>query len=170
MGETIMKTLAVVLATVGAVLVGGSKGATAAPPAGCVEPADPSVWLVKTGGFWRAGGRFGHYRVIVRREGVEHASDRAELQIVLTNDKAAKQEISTCTDMKTPGLKGYVEDVTFKKVDDKVTAISLDLSMKSMNDVVVREIVLASYRGKVKRVVEASSLDLPGLAEQLASQ
>jgi hypothetical protein len=72
--------------------------------------------------------------------------------------------------MKTPGLKGYVEDVSFTKVDDTVTAISLDLSMKAMNDLVVHEIVLASYRGKVKRVVDASFVDLPGLAEQLASQ
>jgi hypothetical protein len=126
--------------------------------------------LVKTGGFWRSAGRFGHYRVIVRREGVEHAIDRAELQILVTNDKTGKREISTCTDLKTPGLKGYVEDITFRKVSDAVTAISLDISMKAMGDVVLREVILASRLGKVQRIVDASSTDLQDMADRLGSQ
>jgi hypothetical protein len=136
----------------------------------CTEPTAPTVWLVKTGGFWRSGGRFGHYRVIVRREGVEHAIDRAELQILETNDKTAKREVAICTDLKTPGLKGYVEDITFRKVNDAVTAISLDISMKDMDEVVLREVILASRSGKVQRVVDAKSVDLQDLADRLGSQ
>lgn len=165
-----MKNLAALITAVVVALVSGSVGSATVVVPGCTDPGDPSVWLVKAGGFWRAAGKFGHYRVVIRREGVEHPIDRAELQILVTNDKAAKREIATCTDLKTPGLKGYVEDITFKKVDDKVTAITLDISMKAMNDVVLREMILASYRGKVQHVVDAPSMDLQDAADRLGSQ
>ena len=128
------------------------------------------MWLVKTGSFWRAGGRFGHYRVVVRREGVEHAIDRAELQILTTNDKTGKREITRCTDLKTPGLDGYVEDVSFKKVTDRATAVGIDISMKAMNDVILRETMLVSYQGKVQHIVDAPSIDLLDAADRLAPQ
>ena len=165
-----MKRLLSLIVAAGIVLVFPRASFPIANGSSCTEPTSGTVWLVKTGGFWRSAGRFGHYRVIVRREGVEHAIDRAELQILETNDKTGKREVATCTDLKTPGLKGYVQDVNFRKVNDAVTAISLDISMKDMDEVVLREVILASRSGKVQRVVDAKSIDLQDMADRLGSQ
>jgi hypothetical protein len=165
-----MKSLLSLIVAAGIVLGFPRASFPIANGSSCTEPTAATVWLVKTGGFWRSAGRFGHYRVIVRREGVEHAIDRAELQILETNDKTGKREVATCTDLKTPGLKGYVEDIVFRKVSDAVTAISLDISMKAMDEVVLREVILASRLGKIQRVVDATSTDLQEMADRLGSQ
>jgi len=133
----------------------------------CADPSADSVWLVRTGGFWRAGGKFGHYRVVVHREGVEHARDRVELQVLVTDAKKGRRAVAKCTELESPGLKGHVEDVRVQEIDDKVSAVYLDISMKAMSDVVLREVFLASYRGNTDRIQEATSVDLQDVADRL---
>jgi hypothetical protein len=125
-----------------------------------VEAAGPDVWLVRTGGFWKQGKRFGHFRVVVVRKGIEHATDWAQLQILESNDQTQKRRVTTCIDLNTPGIKGYARDVTFSKASNKLTAIAVKIEMKGMGDVVLEDVFLVSNDGKVSKLAEAKAVDL----------
>lgn len=137
-------------------------GAALAPvrPATCIDAADPDVWLVKTGGFWKQGKRFGHFRIVVIRRGIEHATDWAQLQTIERDDQIQKSRAIACTDLNTPGVKGYARDVTFTKANNKLTAVSIKIEMKGMGDVVLEDVFLVSNEGKVSKLVEARAVDL----------
>jgi hypothetical protein len=127
----------------------------------CVATLDPQVWLVKTGGPWKQVDRYGLLRIVVLRKGMEHAMDAVQVQILEADDKANEQRLRACVDLEGPGLKAYVTDVTFTKVDDTHVAVGLDLEMKAMNWVVLREIYIVDVKaGAAKRVVEAKTVEL----------
>src|SRR5581483_5236544 len=128
-------------------------------PTTCIDAADPDVWLVRTGGFWTQGKRFGHFRVVVIRKGIEHATEWAQLQVIESDDQVQKRKAITCVDLSTPGVKGYARDVTFSKATDKLTAISVKVQMKGMDDVVLDDVFLVSSEGKVSKLVEAKAVD-----------
>ena len=151
--------------------VGQSAGAgvaQAAPPkeakgnvvAACLSATNDEVWLAKTGGLWTQGDHYGHYRVLVLRKGIEHAIDQVQVQWLEADDKANVRHARTCINLESPGLKGYVTDVSFKKVDNNRTAIGIDIEMKAMYDVVLREVYLVSAKAEVRRVVEGKYVDL----------
>jgi hypothetical protein len=125
-----------------------------------VDAAGPDVWLVRTGGFWKQGKRFGHFRVVVVRKGIEHATDWAQLQLLESNDQSQRRKVTTCVDLLTPGLKGHVRDVTFSKASDKLTAVAVKIEMKGMGEVVLEDVFLVSNDGKVSKLVDAKAVDL----------
>jgi hypothetical protein len=160
-----MKKLLAAVALTGRLFVlgGTAHGAPRKPDVvrACVAALDPHVWLVKTGGIWRQGDRYGHLRVVVQRKGIEHAIDWVQVQILESDDKAGEQRTRACLDLETPGLKGYVNDVTFTKIDDTHVAVGLDLEMKAMNGLALREIYVVDTRAPAaKRVIEAKSIEL----------
>lgn len=129
-------------------------------PSACTSSADPDIWFLKTGGFWKQGSRFGHYRVAVLRRGIEHAVDWAQLQVVESDEKTQQRRVTACFDLQTPGLKGYVRDIRFKKAADKLTAIEIDIEMKDMGDIVLTDVFLISSDGKLTKLVNAKTTDL----------
>lgn len=134
------------------------KGAAAARA--CSPSTGDDVWLVKTGGAWRQGTRYGYYRVVVQRKGIEHAADAVEVQISEANDQTGTKPIKTCVPLDTPGLKGHVSDVWFTKISDSRMAIGFDIEMKAMKGIVLREVFVVSSDGETKRVNEAKSVEL----------
>jgi hypothetical protein len=130
------------------------------PSTACTNAADPDVWLVRTGGFWMQAKRYGQFRVVVLRRGIEHSTEWAQLQILESDDQAQKRRATRCVDLQTPGLKGYVRDVTFTKATGKLTAVSVRVEMKGMGELVLDDVFLVSGEGKISKLVEAKATDL----------
>jgi hypothetical protein len=150
-------TMRIMLALALASVVLSPRLARAGGPAmeSCSTSGEADVWLMKTGGFWRSGGRYGHYRVVVKRVGVEHAIDWAELQIVEVDDRGNTRRITRCVPLRSPGLKGYVADVAFTKVDDTHANISLSIEMKALGRALRSEVFQVSPSEPPRRLVEA---------------
>lgn len=155
-----MKHLYLVHAIVLVFVLVSCKQVRAETPGGCRQARDVNVWLLKTGGHWEDGDAHGHFRVLVVRKGVEHAIDSVRVQVTRTIDAKNKREIVRCVDLGTPELKGYVEDVGIVEHGEKRAAIYVDISMKAMEDLVLREVFIVSSNGKVKKVVNADYIDL----------
>ena len=129
--------------------------------AACIATLDPGVWLAKTGGAWKQKERYGYLRVVVLRKGIEHATDWVQVQILEVDDKANLTRSRACVDLEAPGLKGYVKDVSFTKIDDTHVAVGLDVEMKAMNGVVLRDVfVIDAKAAAARRVVEAKSVEI----------
>lgn len=144
-------------------LTGG--GALAQPPKpgpskACTPASDGEVWMVKTGGAWKQGGRYGHYRAVVVRKGIEHATDWVQVQLLEANDKTNARRVRGCVNLDSPGLKGYVSDLRFTKIDDTHAALSIDIEMKAMKEVVLRDVFVVDAGGAARRVVEAKSVEI----------
>jgi hypothetical protein len=130
------------------------------PTKACQPASDGEVWMVKTGGLWKQGARYGHYRAVVLRKGIEHATDWVQVQFLEADDRTNTRRTSGCVNLSSPGLKGYVTDLSFKKIDDTRAALSIDIEMKAMNDLVLREVFLVDIKGEARRVVEARSVEI----------
>jgi hypothetical protein len=159
-----MKTVPILTIVAASLLLARSAAATTSSvplgPSTCIDAADPDAWLVKTGGFWKQGKRFGHFRVVVVRKGIEHATDWAQLQLIESDDQTQKRKAISCIDLHTPGVKGYARDITFAKATDKLTAINVMIEMKGMGDLTLEDVFLVSNDGKVSKLVEAKAVDL----------
>jgi hypothetical protein len=146
------------------VLVLGAEGPPAksrvAQPAGCHPVASSDVWLSKTGGSWQDGAKYGYYRALAIRKGLEHATDWVQIQILEAHEKSNSVQPKLCADLDTPGLKGYVVDFVFSKLSDKRVALGIDIRMKSMHDIVLREVLLVDHDGKATRLVEAKPVEI----------
>ena len=126
----------------------------------CLPAADGEVWMAKTAGTWKQGARYGYYRAIVVRKGIEHATDWVQVQLLEADDNANVRRVRGCINLESPGLKGYVSDLSFKKVSDNQMALSIDVEMKAMNDLVLREVFLIDSSGSARRIVEARYVEI----------
>jgi hypothetical protein len=129
-------------------------------PKACVRVDDGDVWLVKTEGTWKQGSRYGYYRAVVVRKGIEHAIDSVQVQFLEVDDKAKAIRLRGCVSLESPGLKGYVTDLSFTKIDDVRIALSIDVEMKAMNGLVLREVFLVDLKGEVRRLVDAKHVEI----------
>ncbi len=128
----------------------------------CLAPTDDDVWMVRSGGYWKQEGRYGDFRVILTRTGVEHAQDRVQVQI--SGDDGKNRTILRCLDLPSPGLKGYVQDIRIRSVDDRVAAIELPVEIKAMEGIVLLDAFLVSVDGKVEQISEAKYADVTDFA------
>lgn len=130
-------------------------------PVNASSPAvPPSLWMAKTAGTWKSGSDYGFYRVAVYRLTGEHASDTVEIQIVKAgSDGSAKEVIKTVT-LESPGYQGYVQGISFTKINDQLMSISLDIEMKAMDGIVLREVYLVNPDGNVRNLVKAKYQDI----------
>jgi hypothetical protein len=155
-----MRMMPALAVCVACAVVCGHTSSSASGATACIGGADPEVWLVKTGGFWEQGKRLGHFRIVVVRRGIEHATDWAQLQILERDDRAGKTKVAACVDLDTPSVKGHIRDVRFMKTPGKRTAIALEMQMNGMGEVVMQDIFLVSGEGKLSKLVEAKAVDL----------
>ncbi|MDT8375873.1 MAG: hypothetical protein RQ867_03930 [Mariprofundaceae bacterium] len=114
-----------------------------------------SVWLVKTSGTWELNNEYGYYRVVVTREGNEHARDEVYIQI-LNNSFEHKRTIK----LETPGYQGYIKNVSFNNISDNKMAISFEIEMKGMYEITQKEVFIITPKGKVEKVIATKPLDL----------
>ena len=154
-GATIIVALALAVAPL---------AANALEPEECSATAsDPDVWMVRTGGLWTVDGSYGHFRVAVRKVGVEHSRDLLEVQVISVEGDSLEDEhrkLLRCTLLKPPLLKGYVESIGIRSVSERAAVVELDIEMKAMEGVVLREVLLVFPDGRVEKVVEAKYVDI----------
>lgn len=121
---------------------------------------DDYLWMVKTAGTWSGGNKVGFYRVKVYRvPGEAHSGDDVVVEI-LEQDGSGKRFIKKSVQLDVPGYRGYIRDISFKKIDEERMAIIFDMEMKAMEGLVLREILLISPNGEVKTLVEAKYHDV----------
>ena len=119
------------------------------------------LWLAKTRGIWSEKGKYGYYRVMLYRMlGRSHSADSVVVDILEQSGTESKKVRSIKLDLLE--YKGYVVDISLKQVNDTTMAVLLDIEMKAMYGLVLREIFLVSPDGNSRRLVEAKYQDIFG--------
>ena len=86
---------------------------------------DDYLWMAKTAGTWSGGNKVGFYRVKVYRvPGEAHSGDEVVVEI-LEQDGSGKRFIKKSVQLDAPGYRGYIRDISFKKIDEQRMAIIL---------------------------------------------
>jgi len=156
------QTAVLVMTTGIAFDVPASKAASAAQPEnGATDRSvvDGDVWLVRTLGSWTDAERWGYYRVIVSRQVGEHSTDTVKVQIIEAEEGQPLETLRSIL-LASPGYQGYVEDVAITQIGDKSAAISLDIEMKAMSGIVLRDVYVVGIDGSVRQIAEAKARDL----------
>ena len=120
------------------------------------------LWLAKTSGSWSVNGKFGYYRGMVYRVPGESGSSDSVVVEILEQSEAGKQTVANRIELDVPSYRGYVQDISFKKIDATTMAILLDIEMNGMDGLVLREIFLTSPDGSSRRLVQAKYQDIYG--------
>ncbi|MDH5727627.1 MAG: hypothetical protein OEZ58_01370 [Gammaproteobacteria bacterium] len=121
---------------------------------------ETDLWLAKKAGIWQHGDDVGFFQAKVYRQGSEHAHDRVVIVVTQVVGKEGEEKMIHQFELPTPGIKAYVQDLKLKALDDKRMALFLDLEMKAMDGVVLREVYLLNRLGKYKRISEAKYVDI----------
>lgn len=134
-------------------------------PAACIGnpkalPDVAQLWMAKSGGIWREGERYGYYKVLVYREGTEPAQDRVLIHVTQVQSPAQNQQVIRSVWLDTPGVKGYIADIGFKVIDGTRMALTLDISMKGMDGLTLREVYVLHPDGTYRLVQPANQLDI----------
>lgn len=121
---------------------------------------EADLWLVKTQGVWKQANDWGYYQVRVYREGSEHSKDRVEVwQTQILNDTGVAK-IKNKIALPGPGIKGYVKDIEFSKIDEQHMLVILNIEMKAMNEITLKEVYRVYADGKVKLLKSAEYFDV----------
>lgn len=130
-------------------------------PLNAAEPdVPPSLWMARTAGTWKVGSDDGFYRVAVYRLTGDHASDTVEVHIIKSGPDGDAKEVVKTVPLEVPGYQGYVKDITFTKINERMMAVSLDIEMKAMEGIVLREVYLVTPDGKARNLVKAKYQDI----------
>lgn len=137
------------------------------PSIEATEATDPKllltqIILAKETGAWKEGNSFGYYQVVVWRAGLEHARDHLSVHILSADAESGNKRLIRAIEIPSPGIKGYVEDIAVKMVDNRLF-LAVDIRMKAMDGVVLREAFLVDHRGKWARIQEAGYQDISEL-------
>lgn len=130
------------------------------------SPPWSMLWLAKSAGTWEKEGDYGYYKILVFRQIAEHSRDYVLVQItriVATkkeNDNSTQQEVIRSFWLETPSIKGYIDDVHLKKIDEQRMALMLDINMNGMDGVVLRELYVLHPDGTFKLLQPANGIDL----------
>ncbi len=118
------------------------------------------LWLAKTSGTWTENGKFGYYRgMVYRKPGESGSSDRVVVDILEKNE-TNQRTIKNSIELDVPSYRGYVQNISFKKINGTRMAILLDVEMNGMDGLVLREIFLISPDGSSRRIVQAKYQDI----------
>ncbi len=118
------------------------------------------LWLAKSSGTWRDADRYGFYRVAVYRAGREHARDSIEVHIIEIVDDGVERRIVKSIPIDALGHGGNVKDISFTRINDQLMAISLDIQVRGMEGIVLREVFSITPAGTIKVVTEAEYRDI----------
>lgn len=119
-----------------------------------------TLWMAKSAGIWKSGDRYGYYKALVFREGIEAAKDKLLIVITQVDPKNNTQEIIKKYWLNTPGIKGFVTGLAFNMITEDRMALSVDIEMKAMEGIVLREIFLLGPDGSFKRITNADYVDV----------
>jgi len=118
-----------------------------------------NLFLAKTVGIWSKDKAYGYFKVIVYREGLEHSIDKVRVLITKVNSKSNNQIVIKDIQLKSPGLKGYIHDLSLIVVNNQLS-LGLDIEMKGMDNIVLRESYLIDKDGTVKIIMPVKYIDI----------
>ena len=124
------------------------------------EPSLSELWLSKSVGVWEKGKEYGYFKVLVYRTGLEHASDKVKVIITQADTKKNKQKIIHEKWLDSPGYKGFVDDIDLKMLKTDKLILGIDVDMKGMDGVVMKEVYIIDSSGKVNQVADAKYKDI----------
>jgi len=120
---------------------------------------DENVWMVKTQGTWSNKDDYGYFKIIVLREIGEHGADKVLFQMLKVKENSTL-EVVKIIEIPSPGYKGYVKDVSFVSIHNGKYLIALDIEMKAMNGIVLRDVFQIFSDGTFKKIVNAKYVDI----------
>ena len=123
-------------------------------------PALSDLWLSKSIGVWENGKKYGYFKVLVYRSGLEHAGDKIRVMITQADTNNNRQKIKHERWLDSPGYKGFVEGISLKIIKPDKLILGLDIEMKGMEGVVMKEVYIIDSKGKVKKLVDAKYKDM----------
>jgi len=110
-----------------------------------------NILMAKSTGIWSKGKDYGYLKVIAYRDGLEHPADKVRVLIIRVNAESNNQIIVKDIQIKSPGIKGYVQNLSLIIVNNQLS-LGIDIEMKAMDGIVLRESFLISVDGEVKVV------------------
>ncbi|HHI92498.1 MAG TPA: hypothetical protein ENK04_03135 [Gammaproteobacteria bacterium] len=90
---------------------------------------------------------------------MEHPADKVRVLITRANAESNNQTIIKDIQIKSPGIKGYVQDLSLAVVNNQLS-LGVDIEMKAMDGIVLRESFLISVDGEVKVVAPVKFIDI----------
>jgi hypothetical protein len=146
---------------IGALCLASAACATTPP----TQPPWPTLWMAQSAGIWKTGDDYGYYKVLVFKQIMEHSRDRVLVQItgLLPPEKGAEVGTEVVLHsfwLDTPGIKGYIDAIHFQMIDDQRMALMLDIRMRGMDEVVLRELYVLHPDGTYKLLQSADQIDL----------
>lgn len=118
-----------------------------------------SVVLADSVGVWEQEEEYGYFKVIVYREGLEHSQDKVRVLITKAQPNSNNQEIINDFVLNSPGVKGHINHIALEIVNNQLV-LGLDISMKAMDGITLREVMLIKANGTVTELSTANHSDL----------
>lgn len=119
----------------------------------------PTIRLMAMSTLWRFETKQGYYRARLERIISEPSADFVNVEWLELEDDGRLRSTRDIS-LKTPGYKGYVADLSFHKLDEQRQVLYVDIEMKAMRGIVLREVFLLTSGGSSQRLVEANFLDI----------
>ena len=120
---------------------------------------ESNIFLAKSVGIWSKDKSYGYFKVIVYRVGLEHARDKVRVLITKVNTKLNKQIIIKDIQLKSPSIKGYIHDLSLMVVNNQLS-LGIDIEMKGMENIILRESYLINKDGVVKVIMPVKYVDI----------
>lgn len=125
-----------------------------------IVAADESeLYMAKSIGIWEDEGTYGYFKVLVYRRGLEHSRDDIVMLITEADTKNNKQKIIKKVYIQPSLIKGYVNDISLAVVNNGLL-IGLDIEIKAMDGIILREVLLVSLDGNIKVIAAADYVDI----------
>ena len=124
-----------------------------------VEAAEPNkiLWMLKSYSLVTKDDLYTYQVEIYRYLGIDHGADSVDVKLYKGDTNIKPTYVIP---LELPGIKGYVRDISFKGINRDRVAISFDIEMKAMDDLILKEVVIVGINGEAKTVIDAKEVDL----------
>jgi len=136
-----------------------SFAACATTPSDCDFTKRNDLWLARTSGTWKAEVSYGFFRVLIFRKVGDAAMDTVCVDVLQVDEKSRSLSILRRDRLTGPGYSGNVVDVHFFSEGAGKTAVGIDILMKGMDGIALREVYVLATNSAPRRLVQAKFAD-----------
>ncbi|MGH7926440.1 MAG: hypothetical protein ACREQV_01415 [Candidatus Binatia bacterium] len=140
------------------ILLGVTAGAAEASE--CRYSDRNDLWMAKTSGIWEAGERYGYFRVLVFRKIGDAAMDTVCVETLSVDESSQNLTVLRTDRLESPGYAGNVSDIHFFGSVKGGMAVGLDIQMRGMNNIVLRDVFVVYSNASPRRIVAAKFVDV----------
>jgi len=103
---------------------------------------------------WKEGKDYGYFTVIAYRDGLEHGCSL--IRVLITKVKklefGADKHVIQDIQIGTPGLSGYIEDITLEVINNKLS-LGIDIRTKEEPRLILKQSLVVDLSGKVINLI-----------------